>query len=399
MTEPRVSGETVPNVGSELNTPTLPGSSELKSAGSYSLSMRRLFYMGIIGLVLVLAARTAWHLSRAPEVPVERLRPEAIEISLAVVGTVQPDQLIDVRSPNAGQITALFSDEGETIGEGELLAVVRAAIEHAEADAAAARQRAAAAEVSRTRLVYDRTRSLTEKGFAAKAALDEARAALEAAEAELAAATAESRAAATRAGDFRILAPIAGLVLERPVDSGQYVSSQTTLFRLGSIEGTELHAEVDEIYADSLRPGMMARAALSGSDRQFSARIKEISPQVDPSTGGRLVKLAPEGGMDLAPGRSVDITVILERRENAITVPRQTIVEATAKPRVYIVDAAGIVRAREVRIEAWPSIDALVMDGLEADDLVVLDPASVKPGARVRVLPQRTGSGASEKTG
>jgi hypothetical protein len=57
------------------------------------------------------------------------------------------------------------------------------------------------------------------------------------------------------------------------------------------------------------------------------------------------------------------------------------------------------VRAREVTIEAWPSIDAIVTDGLEANDLVVLDPASVKPGARVRVLQRGPGSGASEKAG
>jgi RND family efflux transporter MFP subunit len=398
MTEPNVSGETVPNSGSEPSA-ALPEFSKPKRACTSSLSLRQVFYLCLVGLALLLAAWAVWRVSRPPEIPVERLRPETIEISLAVVGTVKPDQLIDVRSPNAGQIAALYLDEGAMIAEGAPMAVVRAVIEYAQVDAAAARQKAATAEVSRARLAFLRTRSLAEKGVAAEAALDEARATFEAAEAELAAAKADRRAADARAGEFTILAPIAGLVLERPVENGQFVSNQTTLFRLGSVEGTELHAEVDEIYADDLRPGMMARAALSGSDKQFSARIKEISPQVDPSTGGRLVKLAPEGGMDLAPGRSVDITIILERRENAITVPRQTIVEATAKPRVYLVDAAGIVRARDVTIEAWPSIDAIVIDGLEANDLVVLDPASVKPGARVRALQGRPGSGASEKAG
>jgi RND family efflux transporter MFP subunit len=398
MTEPDFSGETVPNSGSEPSA-ALPEFSKPKRACTSSLSLRQVFYLCLVGLALLLAAWAVWRVSRPPEIPVERLRPETIEISLAVVGTVKPDQLIDVRSPNAGQIAALYLDEGAMIAEGAPMAVVRAVIEYAQVDAAAARQKAATAEVSRARLAFLRTRSLAEKGVAAEAALDEARATFEAAEAELAAAKADRRAADARAGEFTILAPIAGLVLERPVENGQFVSNQNTLFRLGSVEGTELHAEVDEIYADDLRPGMMARAALSGSDKQFSARIKEISPQVDPSTGGRLIKLAPQSGIDLAPGRSVDITIILERRQNAISVPRQTIVEATATPRVYLVDAAGIVRAREVKVEAWPSIDAIVTDGLEANDLVVLDPASVKPGARVRVLQRGPGSGPSEKAG
>jgi RND family efflux transporter MFP subunit len=232
MTEPNVSGETVPNSGSEPSA-ALPEFSKPKRACTSSLSLRQVFYLCLVGLALLLAAWAVWRVSRPPEIPVERLRPETIEISLAVVGTVKPDQLIDVRSPNAGQIAALYLDEGAMIAEGAPMAVVRAVIEYAQVDAAAARQRAATAEVSRARLAFLRTRSLAEKGVAAEAALDEARATFEAAEAELAAATADRRAADARAGEFTILAPIAGLVLERPVENGQFVSNQNDPVPIG----------------------------------------------------------------------------------------------------------------------------------------------------------------------
>jgi multidrug resistance efflux pump len=76
----------------------------------------------------------------------------------------------------------------------------------------------------------------------------------------LADALANQRAAAARTGEFTIRAPMAGLIWVRTVDNGQVISPETMLFQIGSREGVELQADVDEAYADALRPGMMARA-------------------------------------------------------------------------------------------------------------------------------------------
>lgn len=224
------------------------------------------------------------------------------------------------------------------------------------------------------------------------AALDEARAVLQSAEAGLAAASAERRAAAAQTGEFTIRAPMTGIVLVRPIDNGQVVSPETTLFQLGSRDGVELQADVDEAYADVLRPGMSVRAALSGSDEVFAARITEVSPRVDPTTGGRLIKLAPLEAMNIPPGRSVDITIIVARREAGIVVPRQAVINATTEPTVYVVDRRGLVRERAIEIADWPSLNAIIDSGLAEGDRVVLAPAETRPSARVRI---RLGSNTS----
>lgn len=271
---------------------------------------------------------------------------------------------------------------------GAPLATVRSTVEQAQTEADVARVAAARAEVTRAQLAFNRTRTLADRGFASVAALDEARAALQSAEAGLAAAAAERRASAAKTGEFIIRAPMAGVVLVRPIDDGQVISPNTTLFQLGSRDGVELQADVDEAYADALRPGMSARAALSGSDAIFSARITEVSPRVDSTTGGRLIKLAPLGTMNIPPGRSVDVTIIVARREAGIVVPRQAVIDATAAPKVYLVDQNGIVRARAIEVAQWPSLNAIVERGLAAGDRVVLTPDEVRPSARVRVRVQ-----------
>jgi RND family efflux transporter MFP subunit len=312
------------------------------------------------------------------------IRPAPLEIVLSVVGRVRPDTLVDVRSPNSGQVIALLSDDGDLVAAGAPLAIIRSTVEQAQTEATSARVAAAKAEVNRARLAFSRTSTLAARGFASPAGLSEARAGLQAAQAGLLAAAAERRASFAQRGEFTIRAPMAGRVLVRPIDNGQVISPETTLFQLGSMDGVELQADVDEAYADALAPGMAARAALSGSDTVFQARISEVSSRIDPTTGGRLIKLVPTGPILFPPGRSVDVTLIVARREAGIVVPRQAVLNATAAPRVYVVSPQGVVTPRAIRIADWPSLGAIVDQGLSAGDRVVLTPSATRPGARVR---------------
>jgi hypothetical protein len=83
-------------------------------------------------------------------------------------------------------------------------------------------------------------------------------------------------------------------------------------------------------------------------------------------------------------GRSVDITIIVTRKEAGIVIPRQAVINATAAPSVYIVDADGVVHERGITLADWPSRDAIVESGLADGDRVVLNPAETTPSSRVR---------------
>ena len=333
---------------------------------------------------IVATAVGGFYRLRPPEATIETIAPKTVEIALAVVGRARPSDLVDIKSPHAGQIVRIFRDDGDRVAADEPLAIVRSAVEQAQNDADLARASAARAEATRAALAYERVRALAADGFVSKAALDEARATLLSAQAALAAADAQGRATAAKTGEFTIRAPMAGTVLVRPIDSGQVVSTETTLFQLGSRQGVEIHADVDETYADALRPGMTARASLSGSASQFAAHVIEVSPRVDASTGGRLVKLAPDSALQIPSGRSIDVTILVATRRNAIVVPRQAILDATTAPHVLIVDENDIARARSVKIAAWPSPNAIIETGLAVGDRVILFPDAIEAPTKVR---------------
>jgi RND family efflux transporter MFP subunit len=344
----------------------------------------------MIALAVAVAAWVA--VARRPaEVAVLEIRPQTVEQALSVVGRARPTLLIQVASPNSGQVIRLFHDEGARVAAGDSLAVILATVEQAQTAVDEARTLAARAQATEARLSFQRTQTLHARGFASKAALDAARAALDTAEANVTAASASVRASAERAREFIIRAPMAGVVLVRPIDNGQVVAAGETLFELGSATGVEIRAEVEEAYADAISPGQTARAALSGSPKIFPARVTEVSPRVDSGTGGRTVRLSPAETQGLAPGRSVDVTIVVAQRQEAIVVPRRAVVDATAAPKVYIVDADGIIRSRSITVARWPSVNAIVESGLNAGDRVVLEPSTTRPEAHVHPVLQTPG--------
>jgi RND family efflux transporter MFP subunit len=369
------------------------GGTDPARRGRFSSKMKLLIVAGTISAILV--ALFAFYRLRPPEAVVQTISPATVEIALAVVGRARPSDLVEIKSPNAGQVIRVFRDDGDAVAADEPLAVIRSAVEQAQNDADVARAAAARAESARAKLAFDRTRALAADGFVSKAALDEARATLLSAEAAVAAAVAQTRAAAARTGEFTIRAPMAGIVLVRPIDNGQVVSAETTLFQLGSLQGVEIHADVDETYADALQPGMSARASLSGSQSQFTAHVIEVSPRVDATTGGRLVKLAPDTAIRIPPGRSIDVTILVATRRNAIVVPRQAVLDATTAPKVLVVDAQDIARARPVKVAAWPSSNAIIEQGLAAGDRVIMIPATIEASTKVRPLAQADADNAS----
>ena len=350
-------------------------------------SGRKRIVWGVAGVAAVAAAAfLVWKMQRPPEVSVLEIKPQTIEMGLSVVGRARPGDLVEVSSPNPGQVIRLFVDDGDAVTQGAALAVIRATVEQAQTDAEVARATAARAEAAEARLNFSRTQTLYDRGFAAKAALDSARATLQAAEANLEAANASVRASAERTREYTIRSPMNGVVLVRPIDNGKVVTVGETLFELGSNSGTEIQAEVEESYADAIRVGMTARAALAGSDKVFTARVSEVSPRVNSSTGARLIKLVPTEGSSLAPGRSIDLTVVVGRRDNAITVPRHAVLDATAQPKVLVVGADGKVRQQAVTIERWPTTNAIITEGLKAGDRIVLDPSGIEAGQSIRAV-------------
>ncbi|MEW9854055.1 efflux RND transporter periplasmic adaptor subunit [Novosphingobium sp. M1R2S20] len=340
-------------------------------------------YLWLAALLAIVCATVFLLMPRAQEVAVLTVeRGDAVR-ALAVNGRIRPRQSVAVQPPVAGVVVELPHDVGNQVTAGALLARIddgpqRAAI--GEAAAAAAAQQAVLAQARRELARFE---ALDE--FASRREVEERRLAVQEGARELQrrqAALAQAQEVQQR---YVVRAPFAGVILERPVDRGQTVGPETVLYRLADLAAPEISADVDEAYAVELRTGPMALVKLPGRDRPARAEIVHIEPRVDEATGAREVRLRLLAPLASAPsGQTVSVNLIVERRPQAISIPRASILQPDTSPHVRIVDASGQVKERPIRFIDWPAAQVIVTQGLQAGMRILVNPEAAEPGDKVK---------------
>ncbi len=320
---------------------------------------------------------------RGKEVVTMTISQGAAERVLAVNGRIRPRLQVDVRSPVTGELIELPFDVGGQVQQGQTIARIDDAPEAAAVSQAEAAVQAQAAVVAQARRDLARYEALGE--FSARRDVEQRRLAVEEGQKELA----RRQAAVSQARETRarrtLTAPFDGVIMERPVDPGQTVSAETVIYRLADLSRPQISAEVDEIYASEIQPGLEALVSLPGASDKLQAKVLHIEPRVDPATGARDVRLAlPEGVTDAPAGLTVTVNFIVERRAQAVSIPRRAILDATSKPRVRLIGADGAVIEREIAFIDWPAVTVIVTSGLKGGERLLLDPTAAAPGETVR---------------
>ncbi len=346
---------------------------------------------------------------RAPAVDVRGVAaaPGVVEqtVSSTKAGSIRSRNAADLSVDAAGLIIALQVREGDRVKRGDrLLSVDRR--DAAAALAAAERERgvleASSAEWSvrrdDARRERDRLSELLKGNSASQAELDSAQMRVDTAEATLRAAQArlEVQAAAVDRARLAVdkcelLAPFDGVVSARFTERGEWATPGKVVLRLLDVDRLYVRAELDEVDIAGLRLGLPARVTLDPwRERRLPGRVTRIAPYVsEVQEQNRTVEVeieldgAPEG-VELRPGLSADVEIILRSEKNVLRVPAPALLEGD---RVLLAGADGRARARPLRIGLRNWEYAQVLEGLAAGDLVItsLESEAVKDGARIRL--------------
>lgn len=338
-------------------------------------------------VVALLVAAGAIYLALVPgdkEVALINVEAAPAERVLAVNGRIRPRLQVDIRPSLGGDLIALPYDVGDSIPKGAIVARIDDAPEiaaMAEADAGVQAQQAILAQRRRDLARFE---ALGE--FVSRTQLEQGRLAVEEGERELNRRQANLRQASELRHRRILRAPFSGVILDRPVDPGQTVSPDSVIYRLADLSSPEVSAEVDEIYATEIRPGMIALVSLPGMQEPIRGEVIHIEPLVDPATGARDVRIAiSNSGNDIPAGLTVTVNLVIEQLERAISIPRRVILEADGHHVVRLVDAEGTVREKAISFTDWPTEDVIVTSGLEPGDRILADPEAARPGETVTV--------------
>jgi RND family efflux transporter MFP subunit len=258
------------------------------------------------------------------------------EVALPDTGAAPASIIAPNDSRMAAEVTArvarIHVEVGGKVKAGDLLleldaADYRLALAQVEAQVSATQARVALAEQR-----LQQALSLRKKQFVSDDAVLELQTGVQAAEADLAVAQAQRAIAARTVEKCRIVAPFAGVVLERQAQVGALATPGTTLLRLVDLGPPEIEAQVPAAQADELP---QARELFFDSQGQhYPARLLRLSPVVEKAARTRLARLAFIN--ETAPAGS---SGILRWKSAAALLPAELLVKRGQALGVFVVES------------------------------------------------------------
>lgn len=290
-------------------------------------------------------------------------------------GFVDFDRKIPLAFNTGGIIKQMIVDEGISVNAGQIVAALQP-------DAVAAVSGAAVVDTQVARRRLERLEALVKKGFATPAQVDDARQAVSRANSQRIQALYVTTNASLRA-------PVSGLILRRLAEPGQVVQPGTPVFQIGD-ERAGLVARVSFPSRTLLEIG--SPISLRSDDlpnRVYAGRVMAVRPERSRETGTLDVKIGFLNPIGLKPGMIIDATArpqsgALGTRHRRI--PAGALVDAWAdQGTVYIIDARGVARKRNIVIEGIDNGGLVTSSGVvEGDSVIVGGSAYVRDGLPAR---------------
>ncbi len=188
-----------------------------------------------------------------------------------------------------------------------------------------------------------------------------------------------------QAARLNIVAPAAGLVLERNVEPGQVVGGgSSVLFRLAKGGEMEMQAQVAEGDLATLRAGNSAVITPIGTDARIAGRVWQVSPVVDPQTRQGIARIAIPYDQAIRPGGFASAT-ITSGSGSAPLLPESAVQSDPKGSFVYIVNGKNQVERRNVTVGQVSDDGVAITDGITgAEKIVTSAGAFLTPGQKVK---------------
>lgn len=268
------------------------------------------FYFPLLTLHLALAACGAGAEPPAEEAaPAVRIGSEnvvfvtrgTVVAGPAISGELRPQREANVRAEIGGSIVEVAVEEGQPVARGALLGRIETRTLDDTRQSAVSAVRSAESQLAVAQREMERTEQLVKAGALAARDLDVARSNVAAAEAALAEARARLATAERSLADAVVRAPIAGIVSNRAVNTGDVVGVGAELFTIIDPSSMRLEAAVPSDDLSQLKVGANVQFDVRGYPQPFTGKIERIAPRADPVTrqvpiyvsipnvGGRLV--------------------------------------------------------------------------------------------------------------
>jgi len=330
--------------------------------------------------------------------------------SLTVVGNLIGEQTVAVVPKTAGRLENVFVKLGDSVSRGqriakiedrEILEQVKQAEAAFEVARATIRQREADLKFAETNL--SRSQELFGRQLLPRQTLDDADARHQAAVAQLELTRAQLTQSQARLDELRITlantiisSPVNGFVARRNADAGAYVSQNQPVVDVVDISTVRLVANIVEKDLRRIDAGEAAHVEVDAFPGEtFNGRVARVAPVLDPATRTAQIEVEiPNPGNRLKPGMYARVSLTIEQRAKALTVPSNALVNIEGRRGVFVAqNNTAAFRPVDVGIEDTARVE--VLSGIKDGDHVVTTGAgALQNGDRIIVAGQGRGGAA-----
>ncbi|TAJ15762.1 efflux RND transporter periplasmic adaptor subunit [Marinilabiliaceae bacterium JC017] len=331
-----------------------------------------------------------------------------VELFGEYVGRIRAFRHVEVRARVEGYLERMLFEEGKKVNQDDPLFIIDPALYKAKVDKAKAQLKKDEAAAAKARRDVKRLKPLYEQNAASQLDLDNAQAALESADANVAMSKADLAQAQLDLSYTRVKAPISGYIGERYVDVGTLVGTSNSSLLSTVVQSDTVLVDFKMTALDYLRSQKRdVRFGETDSTRSWQPTVSVTladnsvypvkgdvdfaDPKVDPKTGTFGVRAELSNpDQRLLPGQFTQVKLLLDVLENAIVVPRKSIIIEKGGAFIYVMRRDSVAEKRFV--QTGPELEnAMVIErGLGPNESIVIEGQhKLMPG--MKVLPVQKG--------
>ena len=259
---------------------------------------------------------------------------------LAVSGTVKAVNYAVIKARVAGELKEVVAREGDAVKAGDVLARIDPTEYQRRWQQATETASAAKSQMEIAQRQWDINKSLVDRGFISKIAMDNSDASYQGAMASYKAGIAGADVARKALDDATLRAPFAGIVSGRAAQVGERVAIDAKIMELVDLSQLEVEVPLSPSESMDVRVGQVASLQVEDRKETVGAKVKRISPSAQTGSRSVLIYLALDKAEGLRHGLFAK-GILGMGKSQVMAVPLSAVRTDRAQPYVQVVEQVG----------------------------------------------------------
>ena len=326
----------------------------------------------------------------------------SIELTSVVTGKVIPEDEVEIKPQLNGIIEKILVEEGDTVQNGQLIAVIKVVPDERSVYGAQAQVTSSKLNLENGEKQLNRAKELFAKQIISQQEFEDAELRYNSAKENLKAAENDleiirnGSVAGSSTANTNIRATLSGTILEIPVEVGDQViaannfNAGTSVAIIADLSQMIFEGKVDEAEVGNLTDGMKIIVTMAAiPDKEFNANLKFVAPKGTEEGGAVQFKIEAELTLDddtfVRAGYSANGALVVNSKTDIMVIPEAVLQfdRRTQQPYVEIEISDQNFERRELETGLSDGIKVEVISGVEMTDNIKIwnktEPLKIEP--------------------